>query len=112
MATSGGQSTPKRSYSDGAGSGAGFGSGSSPATPSTSTTAQEAIAHNARRIVKGWPVGAALHGGLDGEYLSPFLLQLGGGGAKKLGALEPLSFDSDSDSNSAGLAFRQVGGRS
>ncbi|TKA56971.1 hypothetical protein B0A53_01372 [Rhodotorula sp. CCFEE 5036] len=76
MATSGGQSTPKRSYSDGgAGSGAGFGSGSSPATPSTSTTAQEAIAHNARRIVRGWPVGAALHGGLDAiTQLDPLLI--------------------------------------
>lgn len=38
-------------------------------TPATATTAtaQEAIASNARRVIRGWPVGAALDSSVDGE---------------------------------------------
>ncbi|GAA5983631.1 hypothetical protein JCM10908_000358 [Rhodotorula pacifica] len=46
-----------------------------PGTPTSTTTAQEAIAQNARRIVRGWPVGAALDGGLDTiAQLDPILI--------------------------------------
>lgn len=40
-------------------------------SPATQASAQEALASNARRIIRAWPVGAALEPRVDGELAFP-----------------------------------------